>query len=171
MSSNSNMTVRLSVPLVLAQAAKVGRYVEDARGYVCRLLETPATVKCSSCQQGDVEYRIPINGFRTDRDDDEFDSTRWSVEYDATVAPTSDEADSLDCSTGHTTFRGVRLVSPTFHVDGTRSIPSSENDSRCAHTIDMNTEIDIVLGRLQLAQGAISKGDAPGQSSSFLAHV
>ncbi|KAF2206584.1 hypothetical protein CERZMDRAFT_89201 [Cercospora zeae-maydis SCOH1-5] len=170
MSSDSTMTVRLSLPLILAQAAKVGRYVEDARGYVCRLLESPASVKCCCCcQQEGVEYSIPINKLcADDDDDDEFDPTKWSVQYDPTAAPTSEEANSLDSSAGHVTFRGIKLVSPTFHIGETRNTSSKKASSGCAHQIDMNTEIKIVLRRLQLAQHAISNSTGSELSSSFL---
>ncbi|GIZ49932.1 hypothetical protein CKM354_001294800 [Cercospora kikuchii] len=164
MSHNSNMTVRLSIQLVLAQAVKGGRPAEDARGYVYRLLEEVAVVRCQCCPLESMTYQIPINEL-TQHDDDDLDPHKWTVYYDHDATPTAEEADSLDFSEAHVSFRGAKLVSPAYHLAAENS---SEVLPNRAHGIDMNTEIGAVLQLLQDSQKAISDGSDEKKASAFL---
>ncbi|PPJ56685.1 hypothetical protein CBER1_08726 [Cercospora berteroae] len=164
MSNSSNMTVRLSIQLVLAQAAKGGRCTEDARGYVYRLLEEAAVVRCQCCPLETGAYQIPINGL-IQHDNDDLDPHKWTVYYDHDATPTAEEADSLDFSEARVSFRGVKLVSPVFHLNAESS---SDVLPDRAHDVDMNTEITAVLQLLQDSQKSVADGSNGKMSSSFL---
>ncbi|KAI5357344.1 hypothetical protein Slin14017_G123530 [Septoria linicola] len=165
MSHESDMTVRLSIPLILAQVVKTRRHLGDGRKYVHQILSDPFEIECSTCHCKH-NYSLPINDIATEEED--LSTNKWSIEYDADVTPSPQEVSSLGDDTAHISFRGLRLISPVLALTELRSVSPRRKKSEHIHAITPLNETSAVLYRVQQSQKTITIIGGTDEARSFL---
>ena len=141
MSTEDHITIRVSIPLILAQVVRSRAELQDACSYVQRLLAGPAFLSCSYCKERFC-FRLPVNEYE---DDDDTDS--WTVSYDPDATPSAAEAASLDTGddSASVSFRGIVLISPIYKL-------KQKKCQNGEHRLAMADEISAVFARIQQFQ-------------------